>query len=76
MNSSPVLKFKSTGVIPLHSYIVGASLNGSAVCLIQFPKLYLQKLDFRQFTFHFTLVVSVCEPLNVLQMHVHKQMEI
>lgn len=75
MNSSPVLKFKSTGVIPLHSYIVGASLNDSAIRLIQFPKLYLQKSDLCHFTFHFRLVVSVCEPLNVLQMHMHKQME-
>lgn len=56
--------------MPLHSYIVGASLNGSA---IQFPELYLQKLDLYQFTLDFKSVVSVCEPLNVLQMHM--QME-
>ena len=73
MYSSPVPKFKSTGVMPLHSYIVQASLNGSAICLIQFPKLYLEKLDLNQFTLYFKSVVSVCEPLNVLQKHMQTE---
>lgn len=55
--------------MPLNSYIVVASLNGSAICLIQFPKLYLQKLELYQFTFYFKSVFSVCEPLNILQIH-------
>jgi len=69
MYSSPVPEVESTGVMPLHSYIVEASLHGSAICPIQFPKLYLQTLDLYQFTLYFKPLISVCETLNVLQMH-------
>lgn len=70
--SSPVPKFKLTDIMLLFSYVVGASLNGFVICLIQFPKSCIQKLDLYQFILCLKSVVSVCQPLDVLDAHADK----